>query len=78
MKVPKFDRYFSGTGDLFSALMVAWISKGNSVLISCEKTVNSLHSIIKKTYESNSKELQLLTSKNYILEPSIEYFVNVL
>jgi pyridoxine kinase len=42
--VPKFPRYFTGTGDLFAALFLAWTAKGDTVKVSLEKTVNSLYS----------------------------------
>jgi len=77
MKVPKFERYFSGTGDLFSALMVAWTSQGLSVTTSCERTVNTLHAIIAATFAAGSKELCLLKCKSEIISPKIVYFAEL-
>jgi pyridoxine kinase len=69
MKVKKLNRYFSGTGDLFAALFMGWISKGLSVSDASEKTVNSLQAVVQRTMDENSKELLLIKSRSDIENP---------
>ena len=43
---------FTGTGDLFAALFLAWMTKTDGQLkSSVEKTVATLQAVIKRTYE---------------------------
>jgi len=77
-EVPKIDFYFSGTGDLFAALFLGWISKGCDERTACEKTVNSLYAILVKTFTEKSKELRLVQSKSDIETPIIIFKVKEL
>lgn len=53
MILPKLDAAFTGTGDLFAALFLAWFHKTNSdVKLSLEKTIATLQAIVRDTYES--------------------------
>lgn len=80
--VPKIDRYFTGTGDLFacntsilqvliSALVTGWSARGDSLIVACEKAVNSLQAVLQRTFQENSKELRLIQSKEDICNPKI-------
>ncbi|XP_054707796.1 pyridoxal kinase-like isoform X2 [Uloborus diversus] len=77
---PKMSAVFTGSGDLFSALLLAWMSKTNRNLkISCEKALNTMQSVLKRTIDSKSgpsnlgspfeMELKIVQSKNDIENP---------
>lgn len=83
--VPRIDANFCGTGDLFSAILVGWMTKSNNNLrVSVEKTVSTIQAVLKKTYRhaqnmhtdqtelkynSHELELRLIQSKDEIEEP---------
>ncbi|KAK8771042.1 pyridoxal kinase-like [Amblyomma americanum] len=83
--VPRIDANFCGTGDLFSAILVGWMTKSNNNLrVSVEKTVSTIQAVLKKTYRhaqnmhtdqselkynSHELELRLVQSKDEIEEP---------
>jgi len=69
MQVPRFDRSFTGTGDLFAALLLAWYSIDGDVVRACEKAVNSLQAVLSKTVKAASGELLLIQSKHEIETP---------
>jgi pyridoxine kinase len=80
--VPRIHRDFTGTGDLFAALMLAWttilkkenqLPEEDQISIAFEKCINSLQAILKRTEETNSKELSLIQSKQDIEQPTIIY-----
>lgn len=50
IKFPKFPSNFTGTGDLFAALMLAWTFKSNyDIKSSLEKTISTMQQILKST-----------------------------
>lgn len=82
--VPRMDAHFSGTGDLFAAVLVGSMTKSNNNLrVSVEKTVSTVQAVLKKTYRhaqnmhiepelkytSHELELRLVQSKDEIEEP---------
>lgn len=82
--VPRIDAHFCGTGDLFSAVLVGWMTKSNNNLrVSVEKAVSTIQAVLKKTYRhaqnmhsepelkysSYELELRLVQSKDEIEEP---------
>lgn len=84
MDIPREDAVFVGTGDLFAALLLAWThSHPNDLKTACEKTVSTMHHVIKKTmaYAHSVKgagpadaadlELRMIQSKSDIENPSI-------
>ena len=79
IKIPKLPASFTGTGDLFAALLLAWMHKTNSQLkVSLERTVSSLQAVLKRTLEdskgertSKAMELKLIQSKSDIESPKI-------
>eukprot|EP01117_Protostelium_nocturnum_P019532 TRINITY_DN8489_c0_g1_i1.p1 TRINITY_DN8489_c0_g1~~TRINITY_DN8489_c0_g1_i1.p1 ORF type:complete len:300 (+),score=75.90 TRINITY_DN8489_c0_g1_i1:54-953(+) len=79
IRVPKYDRYFTGTGDLLASLVLGWhsiLSKDhpNAVSLSCEKSINSLHAVLKRTMNLNSSELKLIQSRKDIETPPALFF----
>jgi len=82
MKIPKLEYSFTGTGDLFSALFLAWMHKtNNSLTDALDNTIATLQAVLQRTIkhaldESNGKpltvselELKLIQSKSDIENP---------
>ncbi|CAK1580310.1 unnamed protein product [Parnassius mnemosyne] len=82
--IPKVDATYTGTGDLFAALFLAWSHKtNNDIKLTLEKTIATLQSIVNDTYEkarakqSTGKippaliELRLVQNKSIIEDPKI-------
>uniref|UniRef100_A0A7S1VZ37 pyridoxal kinase n=1 Tax=Ditylum brightwellii TaxID=49249 RepID=A0A7S1VZ37_9STRA len=72
---PILSGQFTGTGDLFAALLLGWSTKDSGDLPSTmEKVVGTMYSVIKRTAESSgdtvaSRELKLVQSKEDIERP---------
>lgn len=69
---------YVGTGDLFAALLTAWLYKStNDTMIALERTVSTLQHVIRRTLEMASEEssrgyeLKLIQSKLEIESPRI-------
>ncbi|KAK9512614.1 hypothetical protein O3M35_001000 [Rhynocoris fuscipes] len=82
IKIPKLDANFTGTGDLFAALFLAWSYKtNNDIKITLDNTIASLQAVLRRTLQSalqeshgqkphvGQLELKLLQSKNDIEFP---------
>ncbi|XP_015438564.1 PREDICTED: pyridoxal kinase [Dufourea novaeangliae] len=79
--IPKIPSNFTGSGDLFAALFLAHMYLQDNMKDAIEKTVNSLHSVLLKTYEysqvckdedsqpARKIELRLIQSKSCIENP---------
>lgn len=83
IKFPKLDCPFTGSGDLFAALITAWLRKTNfDFKRSLENTVNTIHDILEETQvhyrmlnngSAQSYELRLIQNKMKIMCPSYRY-----
>lgn len=79
IKVPKLDCPFTGTGDLFAALLSGWLQKTNFDLEkSLENTANSIHEILENTLDwfkqvndgsVQSHELRLVQNIAHLVSP---------
>lgn len=79
IQVPKLDCPFTGTGDLFAALLTGWLRKTNfDFKKSFENTANTIHEILIDTLDwcqsvndgsVHSHELRLVQNKTQILCP---------
>lgn len=58
MKIPKIPAQFTGTGDLFAALFLAWMYKTQDLKESVEKTIASLQAVLTRTYEHGTVVLK--------------------
>ncbi|XP_053610087.1 pyridoxal kinase [Plodia interpunctella] len=85
IEIPKVDSTFTGTGDLFAALFLAWSHKtNNDVKLTLEKTIATMQSIVTDTYDNARKsqatgalspamrELRLVQNKDVIINPTIK------
>lgn len=92
MSVPKIEGYFTGTGDLFSALLLGWIDKyPGDLQKALEHAVGGLQVVLKETARciprSSGKEytakwwkgrdLKLVESQDKLIEPDIQHFANL-
>ncbi|GAM22005.1 hypothetical protein SAMD00019534_051800, partial [Acytostelium subglobosum LB1] len=77
LSVPRIDGYFTGTGDIFSALLLGWSTREpNNLALACERSVSTLYNIIKKTHETKQQiptskqgeyyEIRLVQSRHFI------------
>ncbi|CAH0557014.1 unnamed protein product [Brassicogethes aeneus] len=79
MQIPKVPAHFTGTGDLFAGLFLAWMHKTQDMKESIEKTIASLQAVLKRTFEHGKEinvknlELRLIQSKKDIEEPQVVY-----
>lgn len=72
---PRLDGIFTGTGDSFSALILAWYHKESNMINACEKAISVLYQVLLKTIESSKptsihnlcgSELCIIESKTII------------
>lgn len=66
IEIPKLPATFTGTGDLFAALILAWMNKTNGNLkLSLERTTATLQAVVKRTMEKAKSKLKL--KKKYLV-----------
>lgn len=82
IEIPRLPATFTGTGDLFAALFLAWMAKTNDLQETLEGTVATLQAVLKRTYLLARKgtegdnvtvaslELKLIQSKADIEQPA--------
>uniref|UniRef100_A0A1B6D625 Pyridoxal kinase n=2 Tax=Clastoptera arizonana TaxID=38151 RepID=A0A1B6D625_9HEMI len=83
IKIPLLNQTFTGTGDLFAALFLAWMTKSkNNLPLALENTVASLQAVLKNTIDAAkglpaktnpvfARELKLIQSKADIENPKV-------
>ncbi|OWA50567.1 Pyridoxal kinase [Hypsibius exemplaris] len=83
MNIPRLPASFTGTGDLFTALLLAWMTKTGDLQRSCDITVSTLQAVLKRTwkhFQENCQdpqpclrhlELRLIQSKRDIENPVV-------
>lgn len=58
IEIPLLDATFTGTGDLFAALFLAWMAKTGDICVALEKTQNTIQAVLKRTLDIATKELK--------------------
>jgi pyridoxal/pyridoxine/pyridoxamine kinase len=49
--MPQLPAHFTGTGDLFAALLLAWLhNHSDDLKLAVEKTVSTMQRVLKRTY----------------------------
>jgi pyridoxine kinase len=90
--IPKLPFDFTGTGDLFAALLLAWTHRHpDNLKLACEMVLSTMHQVLKKTLawsQRNKKEgkdlsvaqteLRLIQCKNDIENPQLSIEATVL
>ena len=91
MEIPKLQAIFTGTGDLFASLLLAWMQKHpNDLKLACEKTMSAVQAVLKRTLQEAQElagtdkepnraqiELRLIKSMNDLLNPQVDYKASV-
>jgi pyridoxine kinase len=85
IKIPKIAGTYTGTGDLFAALFLAWSSKpGVKPHTAAEMTAATLNAVIQRTADaaagstkSRDKELRLVWCKEAIENPTVVFEASV-
>ncbi|GER48082.1 pyridoxal kinase [Striga asiatica] len=84
ISIPKIPAYFTGTGDLMTALLLGWSNKyPNNLGKAAELSVSSLQALLVRTVNdytkaghdcrSSSLEIRLIQSQDVIRKPEIKY-----
>ncbi|XP_068698790.1 pyridoxal kinase-like isoform X2 [Montipora capricornis] len=87
IEIPKLDAVFTGTGDLFASVLLAWLHRHpNDLALACEATVSTVQAVLHRTLahaqrlagEGNRPtaaqiELRLIQSLDDIRNPSITF-----
>ncbi|KAH7658525.1 Pyridoxine kinase protein [Dioscorea alata] len=82
--IPKIPAYFTGTGDLTTALLLGWSNKyPDNLEIASELAVSSLQALLQRTVsdylkagfdpQTSSLEIRLIQSQDDIKNPQIKY-----
>ncbi|KAK2570793.1 Pyridoxal kinase [Acropora cervicornis] len=87
MEVPKLDAVFTGTGDLFASVLLAWLYRHpNDLALACEATVSTVQAVLRRTLAHAQRlagdgnrptaaqiELRLIQSLDEIRNPKIAF-----
>ena len=74
IETPSINHNFDGPGDVFAALLLANMIKfPKDYRKVAERTVNSVYSILKKTYDLNYREIALVQSIQELMNPTIQF-----
>eukprot|EP00823_Brevimastigomonas_motovehiculus_P004833 TRINITY_DN32_c0_g1_i1.p2 TRINITY_DN32_c0_g1~~TRINITY_DN32_c0_g1_i1.p2 ORF type:complete len:436 (-),score=148.43 TRINITY_DN32_c0_g1_i1:1634-2941(-) len=72
MAIPAIKGYFSGTGDLCTALILAWLRRSNFDLgLTLENVMAAIQAVICRTQKAQERELMLVQSRDDIDCPKI-------
>ena len=87
-RIDKFPVSFVGTGDLFAALLMAWLDRAdNDLKKSLDNVISTMQAVLKRTYQyaklnggpsPATLELKLIQSKSDIEEPVVTSTGNVI
>ena len=70
--IPTIAAKFTGAGDIFSALLLGYLSQDTfDMQAAVEKAVSSTYGVLKRTYEGGGGELRVIESKGLIEQPQI-------
>lgn len=81
-QVEKYSGKYTGTGDLFSALMLSWLAKSTSVYESVRNTIGTMTAIMKATQvncinHTNFQELNIMECLPRVTTPFVDEIVPV-
>ncbi|XP_017776523.1 PREDICTED: pyridoxal kinase [Nicrophorus vespilloides] len=79
MSIPKLNATFTGTGDLFASLLLAWMYSTDDIQLAMDKTMATIQHVLQKTLKyasvigisTGSLELKLIQCKEEIQEPKV-------
>ncbi|CAI9409535.1 Pyridoxal kinase PdxY [Aestuariimicrobium sp. T2.26MG-19.2B] len=70
VETPLFASYFTGSGDLTSAMFLAHLLSGGGLRRALEQTAAIVHGVLRVTVESEHSELQLVAGQEQIVAPN--------
>lgn len=70
---PRFDRSFTGSGDLTAATFLASILAGKSLADALARTANVVYSVLKVTAAAGTQELQLVAAQDELVNPTASF-----
>jgi len=73
LRLPRLPTYYSGTGDLTSALLLAWLERDGSLVTALEKTMGSVAAVLDATAKAGREELALVQSRMCLVDPPLKF-----
>jgi hypothetical protein len=81
VRFPWIDSYYTGTGDLFAALLLAWLHRFPSDFKrALENVISTIQDVLRITLKLGGKDcdLKLIQSRHVIANPTVRYFARPL
>ncbi|KAL4114112.1 hypothetical protein PRIC2_014792 [Phytophthora ramorum] len=81
VRFPFIDSYYTGTGDLFAALLLAWLYRfPNDFKRALENVISTIQDVLRITLKLGGKDcdLKLIQSRHVIANPTVRFFANPL
>ncbi|GMF52448.1 unnamed protein product [Phytophthora fragariaefolia] len=81
VRFPWIDSYYTGTGDLFAALLLAWLYRfPNDFKRALENVISTIQDVLRITLKLGGKDcdLKLIQSRHVIANPIVRYFAKPL
>ncbi|KAE9153373.1 hypothetical protein PF006_g2496 [Phytophthora fragariae] len=81
VRFPWIDSYYTGTGDLFAALLLAWLYRfPNDFKRALENVISTIQDVLRITLKLGGKDcdLKLIQSRHVITNPTVRYFAKPL
>ena len=73
VETPLLPMKANGSGDITAALFTAHLHETGSARQAVERTVSSVHAVLRQTLESGERELQLIDAQDAIAQPATEF-----
>ncbi|KAG2511699.1 hypothetical protein BBO99_00009237 [Phytophthora kernoviae] len=81
VRFPLIDSYYTGTGDLFAALLLAWLYRyPDDFKRVLENVISTIQDVLRITLKLGGKDcdLKLIQSRNVIANPTVRFFATPL
>ncbi|KAK1929727.1 Pyridoxal kinase [Phytophthora citrophthora] len=81
VRFPWIDSYYTGTGDLFAALLLAWLYRfPNDFKRALENVISTIQDVLRITLKLGGKDcdLKLIQSRHVIANPTVRFFAKPL
>ena len=68
MEIPKVDAIFTGTGDLFASVLLAWLYRHpDDLALACEATVSTVQAVLRRTlaHAQSKSQVKRETSQGF-------------
>lgn len=71
LRMPHYDTYVSGTGDLTTALLLCWLQRGVGVKKALEGALGSVQGVLRASLLMKRFELSLIQARDELVTPSV-------